>query len=87
MLDAGRNPRSTLSAALPVLSFRVVVLRGRTHTLCAYEHSGGECPRSRRLWRLPRVSVVIPCLNEAENIDPCVAAARAAFDGNGIRAR
>jgi hypothetical protein len=31
-----------------------------------------------------RVSVVIPCLNEAENIEQCIAAARAALDGNGI---
>ncbi len=32
----------------------------------------------------PVVSVVIPCLNEAENIEQCVAAARAALDANGI---
>ncbi len=31
-----------------------------------------------------RVSVVIPCLNEAENIEQCVAAARRALDDNGI---
>lgn len=31
-----------------------------------------------------RVSVVIPCLNEAENIEQCIAAARSALDRNGI---
>ncbi|MBB4661516.1 glycosyltransferase family 2 protein [Conexibacter arvalis] len=31
-----------------------------------------------------RVSVVIPCLNEAENIEQCIAAARAALERNGI---
>jgi glycosyltransferase involved in cell wall biosynthesis len=31
-----------------------------------------------------RVSVVIPCLNEAETIERCVAAARAALDGAGL---
>jgi len=31
-----------------------------------------------------RVSVVIPCLNEAENIEQCIAAAREALDRNGI---
>ena len=32
----------------------------------------------------PRVSVVIPCLNEAENIEECVRRARAALDDNQI---
>jgi len=32
----------------------------------------------------PLVSVVIPCLNEAENIEACVAQARAALERNGI---
>ncbi len=32
----------------------------------------------------PLVSVVIPCLNEAENIEECVRAARAAMDDAGI---
>ncbi|MBX5441688.1 MAG: glycosyltransferase family 2 protein [Solirubrobacteraceae bacterium] len=32
----------------------------------------------------PRVSVVIPCLNEAENIEECVRRAREALDRNGI---
>jgi glycosyltransferase involved in cell wall biosynthesis len=32
----------------------------------------------------PVVSVVIPCLNEAENIVECVTAARAAIDGMGV---
>ncbi|HEY8584391.1 MAG TPA: glycosyltransferase family 2 protein [Capillimicrobium sp.] len=32
----------------------------------------------------PLVSVVIPCLNEAENIEECVRRARAAMDGAGI---
>jgi len=32
----------------------------------------------------PLVSVVIPCLNEAENIERCVAAARAALTRNGL---
>jgi glycosyltransferase involved in cell wall biosynthesis len=32
----------------------------------------------------PKVSVVIPCLNEAENIEECVARARRALDANGI---
>src|SRR5262249_36407841 len=31
------------------------------------------------------VSVVIPCLNEAENIEQCVRSAREALDRNGIR--
>jgi glycosyltransferase involved in cell wall biosynthesis len=31
------------------------------------------------------VSVVIPCLNEADNIEACVRAARAALEENGIR--
>ncbi len=34
--------------------------------------------------RQPLVSVVIPCLNEEENIEQCVAAAVAAMDGAGI---
>ena len=33
----------------------------------------------------PEVSVVIPCLNEAETIAGCVAKARAAMDAHGIR--
>jgi glycosyltransferase involved in cell wall biosynthesis len=33
---------------------------------------------------LPVVSVVIPCLNEAENIEECVRRSRAALDGAGI---
>jgi glycosyltransferase involved in cell wall biosynthesis len=33
----------------------------------------------------PQVSVVIPCLNEAENIAQCVTMARAALDENRIR--
>lgn len=32
----------------------------------------------------PLVSVVIPCLNEAENIEQCVASARAVLERNGI---
>jgi glycosyltransferase involved in cell wall biosynthesis len=32
----------------------------------------------------PLVSVVIPCLNEAENIEACVTAALAAIDGMGV---
>jgi glycosyltransferase involved in cell wall biosynthesis len=32
----------------------------------------------------PRVSVVIPCLNEAETIEECVRRARAALEGNGL---
>ncbi len=32
----------------------------------------------------PLVSVVIPCLNEAENIELCVRTAREALEGNGI---
>ncbi|UGS38758.1 glycosyltransferase family 2 protein [Capillimicrobium parvum] len=34
--------------------------------------------------RTPLVSVVIPCLNEAENIEECVRRARAAMDGANI---
>jgi glycosyltransferase involved in cell wall biosynthesis len=34
--------------------------------------------------RVPLVSVVIPCLNEAENIESCVTAALAALDGMGV---
>jgi glycosyltransferase involved in cell wall biosynthesis len=34
--------------------------------------------------RLPLVSVVIPCLNEEENIEACVTAAAAAMVGSGI---
>jgi glycosyltransferase involved in cell wall biosynthesis len=33
----------------------------------------------------PLVSVVIPCLNEAENIETCVAAARAAIERMGVK--
>jgi glycosyltransferase involved in cell wall biosynthesis len=33
----------------------------------------------------PRVSVVIPCLDEAETIEECVRRARAALEGNGLR--
>ncbi|MFL5819325.1 MAG: glycosyltransferase family 2 protein [Solirubrobacteraceae bacterium] len=33
---------------------------------------------------VPRVSVVIPCLDEAENIEECVGRARAALDHSGI---
>jgi glycosyltransferase involved in cell wall biosynthesis len=33
----------------------------------------------------PLVSVVIPCLNEAENIESCVTAALAAIEGMGVR--
>src|SRR5664280_3495830 len=33
---------------------------------------------------VPLVSVVIPCLNEAENIEPCVTAALAALAGMGV---
>ena len=33
----------------------------------------------------PLVSVVIPCLNEAENIETCVAAARAALERMGVK--
>ena len=33
---------------------------------------------------VPRVSVVIPCLNEAENIETCVRLARAVLDESGI---
>ena len=32
----------------------------------------------------PLVSVVIPCLNEAENIEQCVRSARAAMDEHGL---
>src|SRR5579859_3938677 len=34
--------------------------------------------------RTPLVSVVIPCLNEAENIVECVTAARGALDRMGV---
>src|SRR5437899_7745628 len=34
--------------------------------------------------RTPIVSVVIPCLNEAENIEPCVHAALRAFERMGV---
>ena len=34
--------------------------------------------------RSPRVSVVIPCLNEAENIEECVERARAVLSDHGI---
>ncbi len=44
-------------------------------------------PLSTRRERQPLVSVVIPCLNEAANIEECVAAARAALDGAAWRAR
>jgi hypothetical protein len=40
-------------------------------------------PADRTTERL-RVSVVIPCLNEAENIEQCIVAARRALDDNGI---
>src|SRR5580693_516924 len=41
-------------------------------------------PRERIAEPEVRVSVVIPCLNEAENIEQCVRAAREALDTGGL---
>jgi len=41
-------------------------------------------PSAGSVTQRPLVSVVIPCLNEAENIEACVAQARAALERNGI---
>jgi glycosyltransferase involved in cell wall biosynthesis len=42
-------------------------------------------PPSAEAGQVPLVSVVIPCLNEAENIEVCVRAAREAIDQMGAR--
>ena len=47
-------------------------------TLAQTSHPSATDPPEPRL--APLVSVVIPCLNEAENIAHCVLAARAALD-------
>src|SRR6476659_2582620 len=41
-------------------------------------------PQSRPTPRVPRVSIVIPCLNEAGNIEQCVTAAWDALIDNDI---
>jgi glycosyltransferase involved in cell wall biosynthesis len=41
-------------------------------------------PSQGRELHTPLVSVVIPCLNEAENIEACVTAARTALDAMGV---
>jgi glycosyltransferase involved in cell wall biosynthesis len=51
--------------------------------MSAIDNSLSIEPDARDTERL-RVSVVIPCLNEAENIEQCIAAARSALDRNGI---
>lgn len=51
--------------------------------MSAIDNSLGIAPDVNRSTSL-RVSVVIPCLNEAENIEQCIAAARRALDDNGI---
>jgi len=40
--------------------------------------------RAARPYESPRVSVIIPCLNEAENIEECVRRARQALEDSGI---
>src|SRR5215212_9762321 len=51
---------------------------------------GGETVRTMQAaeWSLdvPLVSVVLPCLNEADNIEPCVSLARSVCDRAGIPA-
>jgi glycosyltransferase involved in cell wall biosynthesis len=43
-----------------------------------------DAPAGTALAARPLVSVVIPCLNEAQNIEQCVAAARAALERGGL---
>src|SRR4051812_42119309 len=49
------------------------------------EHTGGAQTSAADESQQPVVSVVIPCLNEAENIERCVASALAALDAAGLR--
>lgn len=56
---------------------------GDTLFMSAIDNSLGIAPDVSRSASL-RVSVVIPCLNEAENIEQCIVAARRALDDNGI---
>src|ERR1700754_3137953 len=49
------------------------------------EHTGGAALRVRdEQTEEPIVSVVIPCLNEAENIEACVVSALEALEESGI---
>jgi glycosyltransferase involved in cell wall biosynthesis len=50
--------------------------------MSALEHPTGRPPAPHTT--LPKVSVVIPCLNEAENIEECVRRARAAIEAGGF---
>ena len=48
------------------------------------ESTATTLPDSPQPENAPRVSVVIPCLNEAENIEECVGRAHAALENNAI---
>ena len=50
--------------------------------MSAVEHT--PAPTAERIEPTPRVSVVIPCLNEADNIQQCVERALTAMAGDGI---
>jgi glycosyltransferase involved in cell wall biosynthesis len=66
--------------AQPVRSLRVL-------TLCMSSPTGTPAaidPRDPDAATTPLVSVVIPCLNEAENIAECIGRARRAMDESGI---
>jgi hypothetical protein len=52
--------------------------------MSAPQSTASTLPETRTVASAPQVSVVIPCLNEAENIEECVRRARAALDENGI---
>src|SRR4051794_28824818 len=82
-MAAGRSAR--LFGAPPVIHPRSRPSRDRTFdamSIAETTHSPRPLttPTSEEL----QVSVVIPCLNEAENIQECVRRARAALDDNGI---
>src|SRR5215210_2210352 len=51
-------------------------------TVEAPRGEGVAAPETRRT---PSVSVVIPCLDEAQSIQECVSRARRALDGSGFR--
>src|SRR6516225_1005982 len=52
----------------------------------AVTHTGTPSTADGQTAATPLVSVVIPCLNEAENIEACVTAARAALERMGVEA-
>jgi glycosyltransferase involved in cell wall biosynthesis len=48
------------------------------------QHTPSSAVRASANEDAPRISIVIPCLNEAENIERCVAAARQGLEAAGI---